>query len=170
VARDPSRRSFIASAGACAGAGLFSRSIRASGLRVLEKRQETSIVTTLQAMTRTLEINGKTAMVMGLRQPNGAPGYLSTVNQLFNVIFENKLFVPTAIHWHGLHPPNNEDGVPGLTQPIIAANRSTRDDFPLQPAGTHWMHSHLGPQESFLLSAPLIVHNESAGMQRAITF
>jgi hypothetical protein len=54
----------------CAGAGLFSRSIRASGLRVLEKQQEASTVTTLQVMTRTPEINGKPATVMGLQQPN----------------------------------------------------------------------------------------------------
>jgi FtsP/CotA-like multicopper oxidase with cupredoxin domain len=110
---------------------------------------------------RTLEINGKAATLMGLEQTGGKQGLSLVVNQPFDVLLENKLPVPTAIHWHGLHPPNNEDGVPGLTQPPIAPNASDRYNFPLKPAGTHWMHSHLGLQEAFLLSAPLIVHDPS---------
>jgi FtsP/CotA-like multicopper oxidase with cupredoxin domain len=115
----------------------------------------------LQAVTRTLEINGKAATVMGVQQPNGTQGLIANVNQPFRVLLENKLSVPTAIHWHGLHPPNNQDGVPGVTQPVIRPDSSTLYDFPLQPAGTHWMHSHEGLQEAFLLSAPLIVHDPS---------
>lgn len=108
---------------------------------------------------RTLEINGKSASVMGLEQPDGKQGLSQDASQPFDVLLENKLAVPTAIHWHGLHPPNNQDGVPGLTQPFIAPGASERYYFPLKPSGTHWMHSHLGLQEAFLLSAPLIVHN-----------
>jgi FtsP/CotA-like multicopper oxidase with cupredoxin domain len=102
---------------------------------------------------RTLEVNGKSATLMGLEQPNGKQGMTLMVNQPFNVLLENKLPVATAIHWHGLHPPNKEDGVPGLTQPVIASNTSYQYSFPVQPAGTHWMHSHQGLQEAFLLSA-----------------
>jgi FtsP/CotA-like multicopper oxidase with cupredoxin domain len=115
--------------------------------------------TTLRAMKRTLEINGKAADVMGLLQPNGIQGMSAMVNSPFQVTLDNQLPVPTAIHWHGLHPPNNEDGVPGVTQPVIRAGASTFYNFPLQPAGTHWMHSHQGLQEAFLLAAPLIVHD-----------
>ncbi len=173
MARDLSRRSFIASAGICVATELLTRTVRADGLHLAQQEQGPSAATTLQATTRTLEINGKSANVFGLLQPGGAQGYASTVNLPFNVILENKLSVPTAIHWHGLHPPNNEDGVPGLTQPFIAPNTSTRYDFPLQPSGTHWMHSHLGLQEAFLLSAPLIVHDNSdklADEQEVILF
>ena len=112
-------------------------------------------------MTRTLEVNGKSATVMGLLQPNGTQGIESVVNSPFRVVLLNKLTVPTAIHWHGLHPPNNEDGVPGVTQPIIRPDSSTSYDFPLVPAGTHWMHSHQGLQEAYLLAAPLIVHDKA---------
>jgi FtsP/CotA-like multicopper oxidase with cupredoxin domain len=115
---------------------------------------------TLQATTRTLDINGKAATVMGLLQPNGTQGIESVVDTPFRVNLENKLTVPTAIHWHGLHPPNNEDGVPGVTQPPIRPNASVLYDFPLVPAGTHWMHSHQGLQEASLLAAPLIVHEK----------
>jgi FtsP/CotA-like multicopper oxidase with cupredoxin domain len=110
---------------------------------------------------RTLDINDKAATLMGLEQTGGKQGLSLVVNQPFDVVLENKLPVPTAIHWHGLHPPNNEDGVPGLTQPPIAPNTSDLYNFPVKPAGTHWMHSHLGLQEAFLLSAPLIVHDPS---------
>ena len=120
-----------------------------------------SNATPLRAAMRTLEVNGKTATLMGLEQANGKQGLSFVVNQPFDVLLENKLPVPTAIHWHGLHPPNNEDGVPGLTQPVIAPNTSALYNFPVRPAGTHWMHSHQGLQEAFLLSAPLIVHDPS---------
>jgi FtsP/CotA-like multicopper oxidase with cupredoxin domain len=122
---------------------------------------------------RTLEVNGKAATLMGLEQSNGKPGMSLVVNQPFDVLLENKLPVPTAIHWHGLHPPNSQDGVPGLTQSVIAPNSSFQYDFPVRPAGTHWMHSHEGLQEAFLLSAPLIVHDpadQRADEQEIIIF
>ncbi len=122
---------------------------------------------------RTLEINGKSATLMGLEHGDGKQGLSLTVNQPFDVLLENKLSVPTAIHWHGLHPPNNQDGVPGLTQPVIAPNGNYQYNFPVQPSGTHWMHSHEGLQEAFLLSAPLIIHNpsdERADEQEIILF
>jgi FtsP/CotA-like multicopper oxidase with cupredoxin domain len=122
---------------------------------------------------RSLEVNGKAASLMGLEQANGKQGLSFVVNQPFDVLLENNLPVPTAIHWHGLHPPNNQDGVPGLTQPVIAPNARARYNFPVQPAGTHWMHSHQGLQEAFLLSAPLIVHDpsdEPADEQQIVLF
>jgi len=119
----------------------------------------TSMATTIRATKRTLEINGKAADVMGLLQPNGTQGISSVVNDPFQVTLDNQLAVPTAIHWHGLHPPNNQDGVPGVTQPVIRPGTTTFYNFPVQPAGTHWMHSHQALQEAFLLAAPLIVRD-----------
>ncbi len=127
----------------------------------------------LRGLTRSLEIDGKAATLMGLEQSNGKQGLAFDVNQPFNVLFENRLLVPTAIHWHGLHPPNNQDGVPGLTQPVIAPNSNYQYNFPVQPSGTHWMHSHEGLQEAFLLSAPLIIHQpseEPADEQQIVIF
>ena len=135
------------------------RSPYARTLEVLHQAQPGPEPTVLQATTRTLEINGKAATVMGLLQPNGKQGIESVVDGPFRVNLQNKLTVPTAIHWHGLHPPNNEDGVPGVTQPAIRPNQSVLYDFPLVPSGTHWMHSHQGLQEASLLAAPLIVYD-----------
>lgn len=156
-----SRRTFLASAGACVG-GLALRDSRYAAFAnfLQQSAQPGPVPITLQALTRTLEVNGKAATVMGLLQPNGTQGIESMVNSPFHVVLENKLTVPTAIHWHGLHPPNNEDGVPGVTQPVIRPDSSTSYDFPLVPSGTHWMHSHQKLQEAYLLAAPLIVHDK----------
>jgi FtsP/CotA-like multicopper oxidase with cupredoxin domain len=154
-----SRRSFISSGGACAGAALLNRDGNASLL--FADDPPLSNATRVRATIRTLQVNGKPATLMGLEQTNGKQGLSLEVSRPFDVLLENKLRVPTAIHWHGLHPPNNQDGVPGLTQAAILPDASYRYYFPLQPSGTHWMHSHLGLQEAFLLSAPLIVHEPS---------
>ncbi len=163
MSREVSRRKFLSTSfGAVVGSAMLPhRSFAdASFLQQVSPRtQPTALSTTIQATKRTLEINGKAASVMGLLQPNGSQGMSSVVNDPFEVMLENKLPVPTAIHWHGLHPPNNEDGVPGVTQPVIRPGSSAFYNFPIQPAGTHWMHSHQGLQEAYLLAAPLIVHD-----------
>jgi FtsP/CotA-like multicopper oxidase with cupredoxin domain len=151
VSKEFSRRCFFWSTGA----------FTATALLDIKSHADAFPTTKLQAIPQTLEINGKAATVMGVQQSNGTQGLVANVNQPFRVLLENKLSVPTAIHWHGLHPPNHEDGVPGVTQPVIRPDSSVLYDFPLKPAGTHWMHSHQGLQEAFLLSAPLIVHDPS---------
>ena len=166
-----SRREFLTSA----SAGVASVALRRGYAGALELFQAnpTAPPVKLQALSRTLEINGKSATVMGLQQPDRTQGLEAVVNQSFRVVLENKLTVPTAIHWHGLHPPNNEDGVPGVTQPVIRPNESSLYNFPVVPAGTHCMHSHQGLQEARLLSAPLIVHDsaqKSRDEQQVIVF
>ena len=159
MSQEFSRRCFLASAGGYAATALFDSRGYADALQKAPLETPEKSATKLQAVSRTLEINGKAATVMGVQQPDGKQGLVANVNQPFRVLLENKLSVPTAIHWHGLHPPNNQDGVPGVTQPVIRPDSSVLYDFPLKPAGTHWMHSHQGLQEAFLLSAPLIVHD-----------
>jgi FtsP/CotA-like multicopper oxidase with cupredoxin domain len=161
-----SRRKFlVTSLGAAAGSALLpARSPGSAFLQqVTSANPSDSPATTIQATTRTLDINGKAAKVLGLLQPDGAQGMNSVVGQGFRLTLDNKLSVPTAIHWHGLHPPNNEDGVPGVTQLALSPNSSDFYNFPVQPAGTHWMHSHQGLQEAFLLAGPLIVHDPADG-------
>jgi FtsP/CotA-like multicopper oxidase with cupredoxin domain len=151
---------FIGSGAAFAGAAWLDRRANASDLGLQDAAPSSPI--TLDAEMRTLEIDGKPASVMGLRQQqNGEQGLFLRVSQPFDVTLQNNLAVPTAIHWHGLHPPNGQDGVPGLTQPVVSPGASAQYNFPTLPAGTHWMHSHQGLQEAFLLAAPLIVHDPS---------
>lgn len=156
-----SRRNFLASAGIGVGGLVLNHAPYARAFDLLDQAQPGPKPIILQATTRTLEIDGKAATVMGLLQPNGTQGIESVYDTPFRVNLENKLTVPTGIHWHGLHPPNNQDGVPWVTEPPLRPNESVLYDFPLTPAGTHWMHSHYGLQEASLLAAPLIVHEKS---------
>ena len=58
----------------------------------------------------------------------------------FNV--KNELPESTAVHFHGLIVPNNQDGVPFITQPPIKPGQSYAYEFTVRNAGSHMYHSH----------------------------
>ena len=107
----------------------------------------------LVAQTRTLEVNGKAASVLGL----GLDKAEFVVGGRFALTLENRLQEPTLVHWHGLTPPSAQDGTPDLSQPMLPSGQSYDYDFELTRAGTFWMHSHVGFQRAKLMAAPLIV-------------
>src|ERR1700733_7960668 len=116
--------------------------------------------TILRLERRNIEVNGKTAPVYGIRQPNGTFGVTTEVGKPFRVRVENGIDEPSLIHWHGLTPPWRQDGGPGVCGPPIPSGGSADYDFPLRFGGTFWMHSHQGLQEQRLMSAPLIIHDQ----------
>jgi FtsP/CotA-like multicopper oxidase with cupredoxin domain len=116
--------------------------------------------TILRLERRNIEVNGKTASVYGIRQPNRTFGVTTEVGKPFRVRVENGIDEPSLIHWHGLTPPWRQDGVPGISGPPIPAGGSADYDFPLRFGGTFWMHSHQGLQEQRLMTAPLIIHDQ----------
>jgi FtsP/CotA-like multicopper oxidase with cupredoxin domain len=116
--------------------------------------------TVLRIARRNIEVNGKPASVLGVRQPDGTFGIRTQVGDRFRVRLENTLEEPSLIHWHGLTPPWQQDGVPGVSGPPIPPGGSADYDFPLRFGGTFWMHSHQGLQEQLLLAAPLIIRDQ----------
>ncbi|WP_020177910.1 multicopper oxidase family protein [Methylopila sp. M107] len=58
------------------------------------------------------------------------------------VDFENRLPEHTSIHWHGLRIPNDQDGVPYLTQPPVKPGKRHAYRFTPPDAGTFWFHPH----------------------------
>jgi FtsP/CotA-like multicopper oxidase with cupredoxin domain len=106
--------------------------------------------------TRTLDVNGRAATVHSLLGPDGKPGLTLDAGGDFVVLLRNGLSEETMIHWHGLTPPWDQDGVPGQPTPILAAGGERTYRFPVGGGGTHWMHAHT-LQEQNLLAAPLIV-------------
>src|SRR5271170_5461583 len=126
--------------------------------------------TILRLERRNIEVNGKTASVYGIRQPNRTFGITTEVGKPFRVRVENGIDEPSLIHWHGLTPPWRQDGVPGISGPPIPAGGSADYDFPLRFGGTFWMHSHEGLQEQLLMSAPLIIHDgrDEPGQQEIV--
>lgn len=57
-------------------------------------------------------------------------------------VVKNELPESSSIHWHGIHTPNNMDGVPFLTQPPIKPGESFTYEFVAKPSGSHMYHSH----------------------------
>ncbi|OWV92724.1 copper oxidase [Rhizobium sp. R72] len=111
----------------------------------------------LNIVKRTIEVNGKPASVLGLTRPDGSPGLILDADAAFDVELSSQIDAPTLIHWHGLTPPWEQDGVPDNPAALIKSGKTRRYNFPLAYGGTHWMHAHT-LQEQSLLAAPLIIH------------
>jgi FtsP/CotA-like multicopper oxidase with cupredoxin domain len=122
--------------------------------------EEPSAPTVLRLVKTTIDVNGKSAPVYAIRQPDGTAGLVTHVGDRFRVRVENQIGRPSLIHWHGLAPPWQQDGVPGVSGPPIPAGGSADYDFPLGYGGTFWMHSHQGLQEQLLLDAKLIIRDQ----------
>ncbi|CCB64311.1 multicopper oxidase family protein [Hyphomicrobium sp. MC1] len=144
------RRTVITSALATAAAGL---------LRTPTFAAETP-ATVLRLQRREIDMNGKSASVYRIAQPNGVSGLTTGIGERFRVRVENQIDKPSLIHWHGLTPPWQQDGVPGISSPAIPPGGSADYDFSLNFGGTFWMHSHQGFQEQLLMTAPLIIHDQ----------
>ena len=112
----------------------------------------------LTVAKRILEVKGRAASVFGLTgaRRQTRPG-VAAGTSAFRVNLRNDTDAETLIHWHGLTPPSEQDGVPMLSQALLQPGASYDYDFANRRAGTHWMHSHVGLQEQQLLAAPLIV-------------
>jgi FtsP/CotA-like multicopper oxidase with cupredoxin domain len=150
-----SRRAFLLSALAASTASTLARAQPAPQTGVSSAQP-----TLLRIERRSIEVNGKPASVLGIRQPDGTFGIRTQVGERFRVRVENTLNEPSLIHWHGLTPPWQQDGVPGVSGPPTPAGGSADYDFPLRFGGTFWMHSHQGFQEQLLMAAPLIIRDQ----------
>lgn len=113
----------------------------------------------LMAIEENLSVDGKTTPVFNLVQPNGMQGFVGKKGGYFDVSVVNKTSVPISIHWHGLILPNNQDGVPYVTQLPISPGKSHHYYFKLLQAGTFWMHSHFKFHEQQLMTAPFIIQD-----------
>lgn len=58
------------------------------------------------------------------------------------VVLRNELPESTAIHFHGLELPNDQDGVPFITQPPVKPGQNYTYEFTVPNAGSHMYHSH----------------------------
>ena len=113
----------------------------------------------LTAVRRTIEVQGRSASVFGLIGPDGRAGVTLDPGDRFRFRLTNGTDDQTLIHWHGQIPPHAQDGVPGLTAPILGPGDGANYDFAPRP-GTHWMHAHVPVQEMALMAAPLIVRTK----------
>ena len=93
----------------------------------------------LRIVRRTIEVDRRAASVFGLVQADGTPGLSLPAGGLFDVVLRDETSEPTLIHWHGLTPPWDQDGVPGAPLPLVGPRDDRHYRFPIGPAGTHYI-------------------------------
>ncbi|MCH9000723.1 MAG: multicopper oxidase domain-containing protein [Proteobacteria bacterium] len=143
------RRDFLAATAAAA--------LAPAAMSRVGRAEEAPIV--LRAESRTIEVNGKAATMLHIGRSDGVGGVYTEAGRRYRVNLENHLGEPTLVHWHGLMPPYQQDGVPDVSQPALEPGGVYAYDFPLAAPGTYWMHSHFGFQEQRLMAAPLIIRD-----------
>ena len=62
-------------------------------------------------------LEGEFVEVWGYNGQYPGPEIRAKVGDKVRINFTNNLPEATTIHWHGLEVPNDQDGVPGITQP-----------------------------------------------------
>jgi len=115
---------------------------------------------------RTAFIPGRVVDAWGF---NGSvPGPTIQVNEgdRVRLIVENRLPEPFSMHWHGLEIPNDMDGMPGISQDLIAPGGTFTYEFTVRQNGTFFYHSHMAMQEMMGLIGFFIIHPRQAHTPR----
>ncbi len=89
-------------------------------------------------------VKGQKVLAWTLDGTVPGPTISATAGDHVRITIVNHLPEATAIHWHGLEVPTDNDGVPPIGMKPIQPGQSYTYDFTLQDqdAGTHWYHSH----------------------------
>jgi FtsP/CotA-like multicopper oxidase with cupredoxin domain len=71
------------------------------------------------------------------------PQLTATVGDLIEVRLRNRdIERGVTLHWHGYDVPNDQDGVPGVTQGVVRPGQEHVYRFRAEQAGTYWYHTH----------------------------
>jgi CopA family copper-resistance protein len=109
-------------------------------------------------MTDTIvNYSGKEKKAIAVNGQIPMPTLTFTEGDIAEIVVHNKLKESTSLHWHGVFLPNQEDGVPYLTQMPIKPNETFTYRFPIIQSGTHWYHSHSGLQEQIGMYGSLVL-------------
>ena len=104
-----------------------------------------------------VNITGRRAMATAVNGQVPAPLLRWREGDTVVMNVTNRLSEPTSIHWHGINPPADMDGVPGVSFAGIAPGATFTYRIPVRQSGTYWYHSHSGLQEPTGLYGPIIV-------------
>ncbi len=92
-----------------------------------------------------------------------------TEGDKLRVVLHNKLPESTAIHFHGMRLPNDQDGVPFLTEAPVKPGQTYVYTFVAKPVGTQMYHSHydaLKQVTSGMLGALIVDPKNPAGQPK----
>ena len=85
----------------------------------------------------------RTAEVWGYNGSTPGPTAIAYEGEKIRFIVTNNLPEPTTVHFHGMHEPNEDDGVPGVSQPApIQPGETFTYEFTPGHAGFFAYHSH----------------------------
>lgn len=125
------------------------RGRRAAGQRTVTAR--------LVPRPATLDLGGPTVQSWVYGDTVPGPLLRATAGDRVVVIVDNALPETTSVHWHGVALRNDMDGVPGMTQNPIGANKQFTYDFTVPDPGTYFYHPHSGVQLDRGLYGALVV-------------
>ena len=107
---------------------------------------------------KTVNFSGRDINAMAVGASIPAPTIEARVGDTLRVTFNNKMDVPSSIHWHGVLLPQEQDGVPFLTMKPIAPGSSFTYEYAVTHHGTYWYHSHTGLQEQRGVYGAIVFH------------
>ncbi|WP_373315647.1 multicopper oxidase family protein [Actinoplanes campanulatus] len=114
---------------------------------------------TVSATAGTIDLGGLTVATWSYGGHLPGTALRVKAGEVVRATLRNGLPDPSTIHWHGLALRNDADGVPGVTQPDVAAGAEHVYEFTAAHPGTYWFHPHHGTQLDRGLYAPLIVED-----------
>ena len=85
---------------------------------------------------------GQTVEAWAYNEQIPGPQIRVTEGDRVRLVLRNELSESTAVHFHGLEVPIDQDGVPFITQPPIKPGQSYTYEFTVPNAGSHMYHSH----------------------------
>ncbi|MEX0762254.1 MAG: multicopper oxidase domain-containing protein [Dehalococcoidia bacterium] len=85
---------------------------------------------------------GERVEVWGYNEQYPGPEIRVKEGDKVRVNVTNNLPEDTGVHWHGLEVPNDQDGVPGITQPPIKPGETWTYEFMASDPGTTMYHTH----------------------------
>lgn len=108
-----------------------------------------------------VNFTGKSKRAIAVNGQIPMPTLTFTEGDIAEIHVHNQLKEATSLHWHGIFLPNQEDGVPFLTQMPIEPGTTHVYKFPVIQNGTHWYHSHSGMQEQIGMYGSLIMKKKT---------
>src|SRR5579862_3599048 len=145
-----SRRQFLSSASALAGAGLSGSGLRLNDLNfgaprrdVPGTREQAAADYTLRIAASAIEIAPK-HIVSTITYNGKFPGPLLRFKegQLVTVEIHNDTDTPEQLHWHGQMVSTDVDGAAEEGTPFIPAHGMRRAEFTPRPSGLRFYHTH----------------------------
>ncbi len=113
-----------------------------NGVKVFQMRAE-PVILQWPDMSDGMGMSRRPIHVWGYNGSSPGPTIEIVEGDRVRIVVTNALPEATTIHWHGLHIPLDQDGVPELSQPVIDPGQTYTYEFTVDQHGTYFYHSHV---------------------------